>query len=492
MRSVSDDSLDIRDGGVIAVDTGQLRAAASVLVGLSTRCDALRSTFETGTRELAAHDATAWPAAAVAVDLARVLHELAVEASALAGGLRDAADVYDIVELEVSRRAAADGDRRVTALLDHRIAEARERSPSAGGRADLLLMTWPLLRHGELQRQIGGATVPLGLLGGAAVAAGGLALTALGALGLGRTPPARGGPGSVGGAGPAPLVEVARSAAPPGSASPPLTLATLAERIPREGDQLRVERYTVAGGERRFAVYVAGTRSPLGFGGREPFDMSSNVQLYAGRTSASYESVVTALRAAGARSGDAVLAVGYSQGGAITLREPQLQSMYRPAYFGTIFGIPVPIIVILAVTAIAAFILYRTRYGRHVTAVGSNRDVAKYSGVAVNRVRTIAFVIQGLCVAIAVLLYVPRLGSTSATTGMMWELQAITAVVVGGTALKGGAGRVWGTICGAFILELVGNIMLLSNFISEYLIGAIQGAIIIIAMLVQRSLMRQR
>ena len=181
-----------------------------------------------------------------------------------------------------------------------------------------------------------------------------------------------------------------------------------------------------------------------------------------------------------------------SQGGAITLREPQLQSMYRPAYFGTIFGVPVPIIVILVVTAIAAFSLYRTRYGRHVTAVGSNRDVAKYSGVAVNRVRTIAFVIQGLCVAIAVLLYVPRLGSTSATTGMMWELQAITAVVVGGTALKGGAGRVWGTICGAFILELVGNIMLLSNFISEYLIGAIQGAIIIIAMLVQRSLMRQR
>ncbi|MGO8271813.1 hypothetical protein ACC862_37600, partial [Rhizobium ruizarguesonis] len=61
--------------------------------------------------------------------------------------------------------------------------------------------------------------------------------------------------------------------------------------------------------------------------------------------------------------------------------------------------------------------------------------------------------------AIAVLLYVPRLGSTSATTGILWELQAITAVVVGGTALKGGAGRVLGTICGAFILELVGNIM---------------------------------
>ncbi|PDT03043.1 ABC transporter permease [Rhizobium chutanense] len=180
-----------------------------------------------------------------------------------------------------------------------------------------------------------------------------------------------------------------------------------------------------------------------------------------------------------------------SQGGAITLRSSEIQTLYRPAYFGNILGIPVPIVVILVVTGIAAFILYRTRYGRHVVAVGSNSDVARYSGIAVNRVRTIAFVIQGLCVAIAVLLYVPRLGSTSATTGILWELQAITAVVVGGTALKGGAGRVWGTICGAFILELVGNIMLLSNFISEYLIGAIQGAIIIIAMLVQRSLVRK-
>lgn len=180
-----------------------------------------------------------------------------------------------------------------------------------------------------------------------------------------------------------------------------------------------------------------------------------------------------------------------SQGGAITLRDPELQTLYRPAYFGSILGVPVPIVIILVVTVIAAFVLYRTRYGRHVVAVGSNRDVARYSGINVDKVRTIAFVIQGLCVAIAVLLYVPRLGSTSATTGILWELQAITAVVVGGTALKGGAGRVWGTICGAFILELVGNIMLLSNFISEYLIGAIQGAIIIIAMLVQRSLVRK-
>jgi ribose transport system permease protein len=180
-----------------------------------------------------------------------------------------------------------------------------------------------------------------------------------------------------------------------------------------------------------------------------------------------------------------------SQGGAITLRSPNIQTLYRPAYFGSVLGVPVPIVVIFAIAAIGAFILYRTRYGRHVAAVGSNEDVARYSGISVNRVRTATYVIQGVCVALAVLLYVPRLGSTSATTGILWELQAITAVVVGGTALRGGVGRVWGTICGAFILEIVGNIMLLSNFVSEYLIGAIQGAIIIIAMLVQRSLIRK-
>jgi ribose transport system permease protein len=180
-----------------------------------------------------------------------------------------------------------------------------------------------------------------------------------------------------------------------------------------------------------------------------------------------------------------------SQGGAITLREPEIQALYRPAYFGSVLGVPVPIIAILVTAALGAFVLHRTRYGRHVLAVGSNEDVARYSGIPVERVRTITYIIQGLCVAVACLLYIPRLGSTSATTGLMWELQAITAVVIGGTALRGGVGRIWGTVCGAFILEIVGNIMLLSNFISEYLIVAIQGAIIIIAMLVQRSLVRK-
>jgi len=181
-----------------------------------------------------------------------------------------------------------------------------------------------------------------------------------------------------------------------------------------------------------------------------------------------------------------------AKGGSIVIKSSDVRETYRPAYFGEFLGIPYPVYAIVAVACLGAYVLYRTAYGRHVMAVGSSEDVARYSGVNVARVRTITYVIQGLCVAVAVIFYIPRLGSTTSTTGLLWELQAITAVVIGGTRLKGGAGRVFGTIAGALILEAIGNIMVLSDFVSEYLIGAVQGAIIVIAMLGQRWLARPR
>ena len=177
-----------------------------------------------------------------------------------------------------------------------------------------------------------------------------------------------------------------------------------------------------------------------------------------------------------------------AQGGSITMKSADLRAAYRPVYFGDVLGVPIPVLAILAVALIGSFLLYRTAFGRHLMAVGSNEDVARFSGINVTRVRTLTYVFQGLCVAVAVIVYVPRLGSTTSTTGLLWELQAITAVIIGGTRLQGGVGRVWGTIAGALILEVIGNIMVLSDLVSEYLIGAVQGAIIIIAMLAQRSL----
>ena len=178
-----------------------------------------------------------------------------------------------------------------------------------------------------------------------------------------------------------------------------------------------------------------------------------------------------------------------ANGGSISI-SPALKDLYAPVYKGTLLGIPIPLLVVLAVAAVAAFLLYRTSFGRHVIAVGSNEDVARYSGISVNRVKLWTYVIQGVCVGIAIILYVPRLGSANSATGLFWELQAITAVVIGGTLLRGGAGRIWGTLAGAFFLEIIGNILTLSN-VNVYLIGAVQGTIIIIAMLVQRSLSRR-
>ncbi|QNK72840.1 ABC transporter permease [Variovorax sp. PAMC28562] len=174
-----------------------------------------------------------------------------------------------------------------------------------------------------------------------------------------------------------------------------------------------------------------------------------------------------------------------SDGGTIPI-DRSLRDIYRPVYFGTVAGVPIPILVALAVAAVGAFILYKTKYGRRCAAVGANEEVARYSGISVIKTRAIAYMIQGACVAVAAMCYVPRLGAATPTTGLLWELQVITAVVIGGTVLRGGTGRIWGTLAGAVVLELIANLMVLSDLVSEYLVGAVQGAIIIIAMLIQR------
>ena len=106
----------------------------------------------------------------------------------------------------------------------------------------------------------------------------------------------------------------------------------------------------------------------------------------------------------------------------------------------------------MAVAGAGAFLLYRTKFGRRCVAVGANAEVARYAGIPVGRIRTLAFVIQGICVGIAVLIYVPRLGAATPTTGVLWELQVITAVVIGGLSLFGGRGSILGMLFGALIV----------------------------------------
>jgi ribose transport system permease protein len=175
-----------------------------------------------------------------------------------------------------------------------------------------------------------------------------------------------------------------------------------------------------------------------------------------------------------------------ADGGALTL-DNSLTDLYGPVYYASFFGVPVPIWVFLVVAAGGALILNRTAFGRHVQAIGSNEQVARYAAIRVDTVKIVTYVLLGICVGVATVLYVPRLGSATPTTGLLWELEAIAAVVVGGTALKGGEGRVVGTVIGAILLSVIANILNLTSIISVYLNAAVQGVVIIFVAFVQRG-----
>ena len=175
-----------------------------------------------------------------------------------------------------------------------------------------------------------------------------------------------------------------------------------------------------------------------------------------------------------------------ANGGTLSLNF-EVADVYRPVYYNGLLGVPWPIIVFALVAIGGEIVMRRTAFGRYCAAIGSNEQVARYSSINVDNVRLLTYILQGVLVGVAVLLYVPRLGSASSTTGVLWELEAIAGVIIGGTTLKGGYGRIWGTVVGVIILGLIGNILNLQSLISPYLNGAFQGVIIILAVLLQRG-----
>ena len=175
-----------------------------------------------------------------------------------------------------------------------------------------------------------------------------------------------------------------------------------------------------------------------------------------------------------------------ANGGAITLETP-LADVYSPVYYASWLGVPVPVWVFALVALVGGVVLNKTAFGRHVQAIGSNEQVARYAAIQVDRVKVLTYTLLGLCVGIATVLYVPRLGSASPTTGLLWELEAIAAVIVGGTVLKGGEGRISGTVIGAILLSVISNILNLTSIISVYLNAAVQGVVIILVAFLQRG-----
>nr|WP_282567994.1 ribose ABC transporter permease [Devosia oryzisoli] len=147
---------------------------------------------------------------------------------------------------------------------------------------------------------------------------------------------------------------------------------------------------------------------------------------------------------------------------------------------GYLLGIPVPVIAMVAVFLVAWFVLERTRYGRHVYAVGGNAQAARLAGVQVNRIILSVYVVAGICAGLAGVIFAARVISAQPTAGTGYELDAIAAVVLGGTSLVGGRGRIVGTLIGAVILGVLttGLILLNVQFFTQLLI---KGVVIILA-----------
>lgn len=175
-----------------------------------------------------------------------------------------------------------------------------------------------------------------------------------------------------------------------------------------------------------------------------------------------------------------------ADGGTLSL-DFAARSFYRPVYYEGLLGIAWPILVFAVVAILGELTMRHTPFGRHCAALGANEQVARYSAVKVDRTRMATYVLLGMLVGVATIMYVPRLGSASGSTGVLWELEAIAAVIIGGTVLKGGFGRVWGTVVGVLILSLIDNILNLASIVSPYLNGAIQGVIVILAVVLQRE-----
>ena len=120
-------------------------------------------------------------------------------------------------------------------------------------------------------------------------------------------------------------------------------------------------------------------------------------------------------------------------------------------------GFPVPALIMLALVAAGAFVLTRTRFGRYVYAIGGNEEAARLSGVPVRAVKLAAYAISGACAGIAAVLLVGQLRSGGPDAGLLYELNAIAAAVIGGASLLGGIGTAWGALLGALLIGVLNN-----------------------------------
>lgn len=153
---------------------------------------------------------------------------------------------------------------------------------------------------------------------------------------------------------------------------------------------------------------------------------------------------------------------------------------------GKLFFIPIPVIITVIVLVISIYILTQTRFGRYLYALGGNEDSARLSGINTTKIKTLVYVISGFASSIAGIIIASRIGSASPNAGTSFELDAIAAVVIGGTSLAGGEGKITGTIIGALIIGVLNNGLNLMN-VSPFYQSIVKGLVILIAVLLDKK-----
>lgn len=158
---------------------------------------------------------------------------------------------------------------------------------------------------------------------------------------------------------------------------------------------------------------------------------------------------------------------------------------YFLAYIGQgyLIGVPFPVVLMIIAFIILFIVLHKTAFGKSVYALGGNEKAAYISGVKLNKVKIAIYTISGICSAIAGLIITSRLSSATPTAGTGYEMYAIAAVVLGGTSLMGGKGKIWGTMIGALIIGVLNNGLNIIG-VSAYWQQVIQGIVIVIAVLI--------
>jgi ribose transport system permease protein len=180
-------------------------------------------------------------------------------------------------------------------------------------------------------------------------------------------------------------------------------------------------------------------------------------------------------------------ALAYTDGRPIT----GLPSLFMTLGYGSFLGLPVPIWIMLAFLLVTHVLLRFTALGRAIYAIGGNEEAARLSGIPVRRVQAFTFAYSGLAAALAAMVLTGRLNSAQPSAGVMFELDAIAAVVVGGTSLFGGRGGVFGTLVGALIIGVINNGMNLLNVPSFYQ-QIVKGGVILAALLIERLVATRR